>query len=148
MGTGTFAAAWQKSEVVPLLLEETQRKCLVLFFFGWSFRELRSCSASTVLSLPPFWFQDATKLQTTNVILQIKGAAGAIEKTINCIVQGSLFIIISPHSPISLIVSWRHEPIFALLGNHGNDHFNSTLAVLCITVCRTSHESLIRLGCC
>lgn len=38
---------------VPLLLEETQSKCLVLFFFGWSFRQLRSCSASTVFSLPP-----------------------------------------------------------------------------------------------
>lgn len=49
--------------------------------------------------------------------------------------------------PISFSVSCRHKSIFAQLGNHGNDQFYSALAVLCITVCRTSNELLIRLGC-
>lgn len=48
--------------------------------------------------------------------------------------------------PTSLSVSCRHKSIFALRGNHGNGQFDSTLAALCITVCRTSNESLIRLG--
>lgn len=52
-------------------------ECLVLLLLGWSIRELTSCRAAAVfLSLPLFLLlEDAIKLQTTNVILQIKGAA-------------------------------------------------------------------------
>lgn len=48
--------------------------------------------------------------------------------------------------PISPSVSCRHKSIFALLGNHGNDQFYSTLAALCITIYRTRNELLISLG--
>lgn len=46
-------------------------------------------------SLPPLFA--IRMLQTTNVILQIKGAAGAAEETINCFVQG---VYLLPHHQI------------------------------------------------
>lgn len=119
-------------------------ECLVLFLLGWSIRELTSCRAAAVfLSLPLFLLlEDAIKLQTTNVILQIKGAAGA---TINWILQMSLFIIISPNSPIPRQLAAGQAHLFTA-GDHGNHQFNSSLAVLRLAACRISRESLIRSG--
>ncbi len=72
--------------------------------------------------------------------------AEAAVETINFFAQGGLFLITSPDSPFSLSVSCRRESIFALLGNHEDDQLDSTLAVSCITVCRTGNKSLIRSG--
>lgn len=138
--------AQKMSEVVSRFFGRNA-ECLVLLLLGWSIRELTSCRAAAVfLSLLLFLLlEDAIKLQTTNVILQIKGAAGATEKTINWIVQMSLFIIISPNSPIPRQLAAGQAHLFTA-GDHGNDQFNSSLAVLCLAACRISRESLIRLG--
>lgn len=55
------------------------------------------CTGHLCSGLPPFGIR-MLQIATTNVILQINGAAGAVEETINCIVQG-LFINASPDSP-------------------------------------------------
>ena len=62
----------------------------------------------------------------------------------NYIVQRSLFIITSPDSPFPSQLAVGTSPSLHNWGIMGMIN----LAVLCITVCRTSNESLIRLGCC
>lgn len=112
------------------------KKCRINVFSCIYFTDLKaaaassnSCPSSTIEIFKCFSTWPPLVLgcsQTTNVILQIKVTAGAAEETINCTVHEVYLLSYHIRFPISLSVSCRQKSIFALLGNHGNDHFDST----------------------